>query len=119
MGMTYVELSIFGRLRKIEKCGPFGMFQKLMHTTWGDQYSPREIYEKTRRFFYFYAINRHKQVTLTPSVHCDNYSSDDNRFDQRPILYPAMFSWQNKKIEEQVEAIEKQVADKAAKAKSE
>jgi NAD+ synthase (glutamine-hydrolysing) len=53
MGMTYVELSIFGRLRKIEKCGPFGMFQKLVQT-WGDQYSPREIYEKTRRFFYFY-----------------------------------------------------------------
>jgi hypothetical protein len=51
--MTYVELSIFGRLRKIEKCGPFGMFQKLLHTL-GDQYSPREIYEKTRRFFYFY-----------------------------------------------------------------
>ncbi len=51
--MTYVELSIFGRLRKIEKCGPFGMFQKLLHT-WGDQYSPREIYEKTRRFFYYY-----------------------------------------------------------------
>jgi NAD+ synthase (glutamine-hydrolysing) len=51
--MTYVELSIFGRLRKIEKCGPFGMFQKLVHI-WSDRYSPREIYEKTRRFFYYY-----------------------------------------------------------------
>lgn len=30
-----------------------------------------------------------------------------------------MFTWQNKKIEEQVEALEKQAADKAAKAKSE
>lgn len=53
MGMTYAELSIFGRLRKIEKCGPFGMFQKLLHQ-WGDQYSPREIYEKIRKFFYYY-----------------------------------------------------------------
>jgi hypothetical protein len=41
-----------------------------------------------------------------------------HRFDQRPILYPASFSWQNKKIEEQVTMLEKQAADKAAEAKA-
>lgn len=25
MGMTYADLSFFGRLRKVEKCGPFAM----------------------------------------------------------------------------------------------
>jgi NAD+ synthase (glutamine-hydrolysing) len=53
MGMTYAELSVFGRLRKLSKCGPFGMYEKLLHM-WSDQYTPREIYEKVRRFFYYY-----------------------------------------------------------------
>jgi NAD+ synthase (glutamine-hydrolysing) len=115
MGMTYVELSIFGRLRKIDKCGPYGMFQKLLHS-WGNLYSPREIYEKTRRFYYYYAVNRHKQVILTPSVHCDNYSCDDNRFDQRPILYPVGFEWQNRMMEEQVLALERRKEEAEAEA---
>jgi NAD+ synthase (glutamine-hydrolysing) len=29
MGLTYEELSVFGRLRTIAKCGPFNMFRKL------------------------------------------------------------------------------------------
>ena len=111
MGMTYAELSIFGRLRKIEKCGPFGMFQKLLHQ-WSDRHSPREIMDKVNRFFYYYAVNRHKQVTLTPAVHCDNYSCDDNRFDQRPILYNATWPWQRKKMLEFVEARERFEAGK-------
>ena len=106
MGMTYAELSIFGRLRKIDKLGPFGMFQRLLHT-WSDRHSPREIMDKVKRFFYYYAINRHKQVTLTPAVHCDNYSCDDNRFDQRPILYNARWPWQKKCMLEYVEARER------------
>ena len=106
MGMTYAELSVFGRLRKIDKCGPFGMFQKLLHT-WSDRHSPREIMDKVNRFFYYYAVNRHKQVTLTPAVHCDNYSCDDNRFDQRPMLYNAKWPWQRKCMLEYVEARER------------
>jgi hypothetical protein len=31
MGMTYDELTIFGRLRKVQKLGPYGMFQRLVH----------------------------------------------------------------------------------------
>jgi hypothetical protein len=42
MGMTYDELSVFGRLRKIEKCGPYSMFTKLIHE-WGSFLSPLQV----------------------------------------------------------------------------
>jgi hypothetical protein len=31
MGMTYEELSVYGRLRKQQGCGPYSMFCKLVH----------------------------------------------------------------------------------------
>ncbi|CZR50947.1 related to QNS1-glutamine-dependent NAD Synthetase [Phialocephala subalpina] len=118
MGMTYDELTTFGRLRKVNKLGPFGMFQNLVHQ-WGEDrtktpeddgpsYTPRQIAEKVKRFFHFYAINRHKMTTLTPSLHCNDYSPDDNRFDLRPFLYPPFWSsWSFKKIDRELEKIEK------------
>ena len=42
MGMTYDELSVFGRLRKVEKCGPYSMFTKLVHE-WGSFLSPVQV----------------------------------------------------------------------------
>ena len=36
MGMTYKELSVYGRLRKQKKCGPYSMFCKLLHL-WRDE----------------------------------------------------------------------------------
>lgn len=33
MGMTYNELSIYGRMRKVEKLGPYGMWSKLLHVS--------------------------------------------------------------------------------------
>lgn len=42
MGMTYDELSVFGRLRKVEKCGPYSMYTKLVQE-WGDHYSPVQV----------------------------------------------------------------------------
>jgi NAD+ synthase (glutamine-hydrolysing) len=42
MGMTYNELSVFGRLRKVEKCGPYSMFTKLVHE-WGSFLSPIQV----------------------------------------------------------------------------
>lgn len=42
MGMTYEELSVFGRLRKVEKLGPYGMFTKLVHE-WGHMLSPFQV----------------------------------------------------------------------------
>jgi len=103
MGFTYDELSILGRLRKSHKLGPWSVFNKLLHE-WGDRMSPRAIATKTRNFFYYYAINRHKMTVLTPAYHAEQYSPDDNRFDLRPFLYPP-FSWPFGKIEERVAAI--------------
>ncbi len=42
MGMTYDELSVFGRLRKVEKRGPWSMFTKLVHE-WGSFLSPEQV----------------------------------------------------------------------------
>ncbi|KAK3684892.1 hypothetical protein B0T22DRAFT_464411 [Podospora appendiculata] len=70
MGMTYEELTIFGRLRKLNKLGPFGMFQRLVHDWNIDRvrgpdddvpaYTPDQIADKVKNFHHFYAINRHK-----------------------------------------------------------
>ncbi|SCU98300.1 LAFA_0G16974g1_1 [Lachancea sp. 'fantastica'] len=98
MGMTYEELSIFGYLRKVEKCGPYSMFLKLLHE-WSPKLTPRQVAEKVKRFFFFYAINRHKQTVITPSYHAEQYSPDDNRFDLRPFLINPRFAWASKKID--------------------
>ena len=101
MGMTYDELSVFGRLRKVERLGPFPMWEKLAYgnlllqtfPNWSNETSlnwlcfdegmltlkcasriwqderglnPTEVYEKVRRFFWYFNINRHKMTTLTP-----------------------------------------------------
>ncbi|KAF9519486.1 hypothetical protein BS47DRAFT_1468702 [Hydnum rufescens UP504] len=101
MGMTYDELSIFGRLRKIDRCGPYSMFTKLVHE-WGGFLSPAQIAEKVKHFFFEHARNRHKMTVLTPSYHAESYSPDDNRFDLRPFLYPSRFPYQFARIDEAV-----------------
>ncbi|KAH0582886.1 glutamine-dependent NAD(+) synthetase [Termitomyces sp. 'cryptogamus'] len=99
MGMTYDELSVFGRLRKVQKYGPYSTFTKLVHE-WGSFLSPLQIAEKVKLFYFEHARNRHKMTTLTPAYHAESYSPDDNRFDLRPFLYPSRFPWQFKKIDE-------------------
>uniref|UniRef100_A0A7N6BW62 Glutamine-dependent NAD(+) synthetase n=1 Tax=Anabas testudineus TaxID=64144 RepID=A0A7N6BW62_ANATE len=101
MGMTYSELSVIGRLRKISKCGPFSMFCKLIHM-WKDALSPTEVAQKVKHFFRMYSINRHKMTTVTPSYHAESYSPDDNRFDLRPFLYNTRWTWQFRCIDNQV-----------------
>lgn len=105
MGMTYEELSVFGYLRKVEKCGPYSVFLKLLHE-WTPRLTPAQVAEKVKRFFFFYAINRHKQTVLTPSYHAEQYSPDDNRFDLRPFLINPRFPWASKKIDEVVKQCE-------------
>jgi len=97
MGMSYEELSIFGRLRKVERCGPVSMFERLVHT-WV-HIPAAEVADKVKRFFYFYSVNRHKLTTLTPSYHAENYSPDDNRFDLRPFLYNTKWDAQFKLVD--------------------
>uniref|UniRef100_A0A8P4GBG8 Glutamine-dependent NAD(+) synthetase n=1 Tax=Dicentrarchus labrax TaxID=13489 RepID=A0A8P4GBG8_DICLA len=101
MGMTYSELSVIGRLRKISKCGPFSMFCKLIHM-WKDALSPTEVAQKVKHFFRMYSVNRHKMTTITPSYHAVSYSPDDNRFDLRPFLYNTRWTWQFRCIDNQV-----------------
>ncbi len=100
MGMTYDELSRFGRLRKIDRCGPVSMFEKLVHE-W-NHIPPQEVAEKVKHFFYYYSVNRHKMTTLTPSYHAESYSPDDNRFDLRQFLYNVRWGWQFRQIDQRV-----------------
>ena len=47
-------------------------------------------------------------TTMTPAVHMESYSPDDNRFDHRPFLYPrAWDSMAFKMIDQEVERLEK------------
>ncbi|XP_061309088.1 glutamine-dependent NAD(+) synthetase isoform X2 [Pezoporus flaviventris] len=106
MGTTYAELSIYGKLRKIAKAGPYSMFCKLINM-WKEICAPREVASKVKHFFRMYSLNRHKMTTLTPSYHAENYSPDDNRFDLRPFLYNSTWSWQFRCIDEEVSKLEK------------
>lgn len=40
--MTYAELSVYGRLRKIAKMGPYSMFCRLLYV-WKDVCTPRQV----------------------------------------------------------------------------
>lgn len=101
MGMTYAELGRYGYLRKVEKCGPVRMYLKLVEE-WRS-ITPAQVAEKVKKFFYFYAVNRHKLTTLTPSYHAEGYSPDDNRFDLRPFLYNVKWTRQFNTIDKIVE----------------
>ncbi|TDG39003.1 hypothetical protein AWZ03_014575 [Drosophila navojoa] len=105
MGMSYSELSEYGRLRKQFFCGPYSMFCRLV-STWKSDLTPKEVAEKVKHFFRCYAINRHKMTVLTPSVHAEIYSPDDNRFDHRPFLYRANWSWQFKAIDDEIDKLQ-------------
>ncbi len=79
-------MGVYGSLRKIVGCGPVSMYQEL-ERRW-KKHTPSVVAQKVKDFFRYYAWNRHKQTTLTPSYHAENYSPDDNRFDHRQFLYP-------------------------------
>ncbi|GMF05421.1 unnamed protein product [Ambrosiozyma monospora] len=106
MGFTYKELSVFGRLRKIDKCGPYSAFIKLLHL-WQGEKTPDQIATKVKNFYWYYAVNRHKQTVSTPSYHAEQYSPDDNRFDLRPFLIDPRFSWARHKIDSVLEKLDK------------
>ncbi|KAL9613085.1 MAG: hypothetical protein Q9167_002342 [Letrouitia subvulpina] len=105
MGCTYEELGIFGRLRKIDKLGPYSMFQRLRLGEWSHM-APRAIFERVRFLWTMFGINRHKQEILTPSLHAETYSPDSNRYDLLPFLRPRL-TWQYNKIEKTIGELEK------------
>ncbi|XP_064628246.1 glutamine-dependent NAD(+) synthetase-like [Lineus longissimus] len=111
MGMTYEELSFYGKLRKIQGCGPYSMFCKLVYM-WKERFSPREIAAKVQHFFRYYSINRHKMTTITPAYHAEAYSPDDNRFDLRQFLYNVRWPWQFRCIDQQAEKMEEMLRTK-------
>ncbi len=97
MGITYEELSVMGRLRKDFRSGPVSMYSRLI-TIWNNK-TKQEIFEKVKLFFRRYAINRHKMTTITPALHCQSYSLDDNRYDLRQFLYNTGWNFQFNKID--------------------
>ena len=113
MGMTYEELGYFGRLRKISRCGPVSMFRKLC-AKW-NHLSPTEVAAKVKRFFYYYAANRHKMCIITPAYHAEAYSPDDNRFDLRQFLYNTKWTRQFRSIDEMVADMEAEQSERIEK----
>lgn len=111
MGMTYEELSVYGRLRKLSRLGPVGMFRDLL-LTWRGLHPPRVIASKVKHFFTHYAINRHKTTVLTPSYHAEDYSPDDNRYDHRPFLYNVRWPWQFSRIDKLADECEEAAGTK-------
>ena len=101
MGLTYKELSIMAQLRKDYRCGPVSMFKRLL-TVW-NELIPQQIYNKVKIFFRKYSINRHKMTVITPSLHAESYSLDDNRYDLRQFLYDANWTFQFKNIDKFME----------------
>lgn len=95
MGMTYEEIFIMAKLRKVERMGPVAMFERLL-VDWRDEKTPIAIAVLVKRFHHFYAINRHKMTTMTPAYHAADYSAED----LRPFLYPDFQkSWACKRID--------------------
>lgn len=101
--LTYEDLYELGLYRKRDNLGPLSMFQRLCKDKLGKMITyvnnakktkesvvatPTILYEKINTFFKHYGKTRSKMPILTPSIHATNYSPDDNRFDQRPFLYP-------------------------------
>ncbi|KAI0856194.1 NAD+ synthase [Xylaria cubensis] len=111
MGLSYAELSTFGLLRRVARLGPWSCYLQLLGS-WKGKWTPQQIAEKTMIFFRNYAINRHKAVILTPSVHLSAYNPDDNRHDLRPFLYVVNWPFQFKKIQAHAMHLEEMMKNK-------
>lgn len=106
IGMTYEELSHFGRLRSLFKCGPVSMYMKAVSDWSSKNLTPGQIADKVKLFFSKYAINRHKNTVLTPTYHAQAYNPDAHIFDLRPFLYRVTWPWQFSRIDRERERLE-------------
>lgn len=115
--LTYDELSILGRVRRGQfgTYGPYGVFCKIWSERSNPQFEafrglkenpdPSSLAAKVKRFFSLHARNRHKQTILTPALHAETYSPDDNRFDHRQFMFNAAWTWQFNEIDKEVQRI--------------
>ena len=108
MGMTYEEIFTMAKLRKEECMGPVAMFERLL-VDWRDEKAPRDTAVLVKRFYHFYAINRHKMTTMTPAYHAADYSAED----PRPFLYPEFQdSWACKRIDAILADVERKAEER-------
>ncbi|RWS25756.1 putative glutamine-dependent NAD(+) synthetase-like protein [Leptotrombidium deliense] len=115
IGLTYAEMCLFGKLRRgdLGCYGPYGLFCRLWehisNETLCDKLpnirSVDDLAWKVKRFYSLHSRNRHKQTILTPALHAETYSPDDNRFDHRQFLFNTNWTWQFKSIDEEVQRI--------------
>lgn len=98
LGLTYKEMSTLGKLRRIEHLGPYFSFKKLIFQ-WKN-INKADIATKVKRFYTLHGRNRHKMNVVTPSVHVEGYSADDNRFDMRPMIYNYSWTFQFDRIDD-------------------
>lgn len=107
IGITYDEIAVLGRVRRgAYGCsGPRGAFETIWLNRFRKPFCNKirclsqpsgssstgqlatELAELVKRFYNRYARNRHKLTVLTPALHTETYSPDDNRFDHRHFLY--------------------------------
>lgn len=125
IGVTYDEISVLGRVRRgIYGCsGPRGAFETVWRNRDQAPFSNRirclrnlagksnseiasELGDLIKRFYLRYSRNRHKLTVLTPALHAETYSPDDNRFDHRQFLYPPL-TLQFREIDMMIEQIAK------------
>lgn len=127
IGITYDEIAVLGRVRRGEfACsGPKGAFETIWQNRYRQPFCTKirclkssarqgpaigemagELAILIKRFYQRYARNRHKLTVLTPALHTETYSPDDNRFDHRHFLY-APWTEQFKSIDSMVDEIKK------------
>lgn len=87
MELDYDELETFGKLRKIHRLGPVSMYRRLL-IMW-NHLSPTEVATKVKKFFIYYAQNRHKTVVATPSFHAEVLHMSNNVIRATPMTTTA------------------------------
>ncbi|KAF7639326.1 Glutamine-dependent NAD(+) synthetase [Meloidogyne graminicola] len=96
IGLTYNELSEFGKLRKPECLGPVGMFKNLLNNWKGTSYE--QIAQKVELFFRRYTINRHKATIATPGYRDDSIkqvhkTKDELSLPLKIASYKQLYGW--------------------------
>lgn len=62
MGISYEDLGIFGRMRKVQRYGPVSMFTAAVRL-WHGRYSPQQIANKVK--FFYRCASPHVQLHTT------------------------------------------------------